>query len=87
MLPTRRTDRGIPSAAGVDVFTEAQRIWLLEKDLDDSESTLETFRKEVKAELKAIRDLVTKRLNWVVGLGFSLMIAIISVLVTVVASK
>lgn len=82
-----RIDRGVPhSMGGEPEFSQDQRIWLLERDLDESERELTHFRTEVRGELEAIRRLVTSRLNWIVGIGFSLLVAIVAVLVTVIAS-
>ena len=85
---THRTDRGRPPAVGAEpTFTEAQRLWLLERDLDDQDRELEQFRTEVRTELKAIRRLVSTRLNMLVGIGFTLLVAVVSVLITVLASQ
>lgn len=81
-----RIDRGF-AGGGEEAFSDRQRIFLLERDLDDSDRQLGEFRTEVKAELAAMRKLVTSRLNWLVGLGFSLLIAVIVVLVTAVLSS
>jgi hypothetical protein len=78
---TGRTDRGF-STGGTTPFSEAQRIYLLERDFDTSEAEDERWRAEVKAELRDIKRLVSVRLNTLVGLGFSLLIAVIAVLVT-----
>jgi hypothetical protein len=81
-----RVDRGF-TGGGEEAFSDRQRIFLLERDLDESDRQLGEFRKEVKVEMASMRKLVTTRLNYVVGLGFSLLVAVIAVLVTVVASK
>lgn len=84
----RRIDRGRKVPGSTDpLFNEAQRIFLLERDFDDWEIEDAAFKAEVKAELAAIRRLVSNRLNTLVGIGFSLLVAVIAVLVTVVASN
>lgn len=83
----RRTDRGRGPHGQVAAFTDEQRIWLLERDLDDHDDAFEQFRREVRTEMTSMRHMVSTRLNWLVGLGFSLLIAVISVLVTVQASR
>ena len=85
--PKRVTRGRVQPSTGEPLFSETQRIWLLERDFDDREIDDARFKKEVKAELEQIRRLVSNRLNWIVGLGFSLLIAVVAVLVTVVASN
>jgi hypothetical protein len=76
-----RIDRGF-SGGGEPPFSVDQRVFLLERDMDDTDRRFE----EVKDELAAMRRLVTNRLNWIVGLGFSLLVSVVAVLVTVIAS-
>lgn len=80
-----RVDRGF-SRGGEPPFTPDQRIYLLERDMDDADVSDAAFRKEVRDELIAIRRLVTNRLNMIVGIGFTLLVAVVSVLVTVIAN-
>lgn len=81
-----RVDRGF-ATGGSTPFTEGQRIYLLERDFDVSETEDEKWKAEVKAELADMKHLVSTRLNTLVGIGFSLLIAVVAVLVTVVASN
>jgi hypothetical protein len=76
-----RIDRGT-TAGGDPPFSQAQRIYLLERDFDMSEIEDEKWKAEVKTELRDIKRLVSVRLNTLVGIGFSLLIAVIAVLVT-----
>ena len=81
-----RVDRGLKTPGGAPLFTEAQRIFLLEHDLDAAERDEAEFREEMRSEMAAIRTLVTSRLNWIVGIAFSLLVAVVTVLVTVIAN-
>lgn len=83
----RRTDRGIGPGGQPAPFTDEQRIWLLERDLDEHDEEFTKFRLEVRTEMKTMRTMVATRLNWLVGLGFGLLVSVISVLVTVLASR
>lgn len=85
---SKRIDRSKQDpVTGAPYFNEGQRIWLLERDFDKRDIDDEEWKRQVKEELGEIRRLVSSRLNWIVGLGFSLLIAVVAVLVTVVASK
>jgi len=83
---SNRVDRGF-SRGGEPPFTEAQRIWLLERDFDQSDQQLAEFRVEVRGELEAIRKLVSTRLNVLAGVGFTLLVSVIGVLVAVLAGQ
>lgn len=96
--PQRRTDRGSQDPTGNPRFTDEQRLWLLERDMDVQESELGAFRGEVRRELQALRSsfeaeaaavrrLVTSRLNWIVGLGFTLLISVVVALITAVVAS
>ncbi len=91
-----RTSRG--SGRNGEAFSVEQRIYLLERDLDafEGESTtdlaliraqIHLVREELHQGQEDIRKTVTSRLNVLVAIGFSLLLAIISVLVTVVLNK
>lgn len=80
---TRRTDRGTTDHGSQQAFSEAQRIWLLERDLDDSDQAFHEFRTDVNSKLNG----VTLRMNWLVGIAFLLLVSVVSVLVTVIASR
>ncbi len=69
-----RVDRGY-GGDGTAPFSVDQRVFLLERDMD-----------EFTNEMEAMRKLVSNRLNWIVGLGFSLLISVVAVLVTVIAN-
>ncbi len=77
-----RVDRGF-AAGGEPPFDQGQRIWLLERDLDDYDQEF----KELREEVVAMRRLVTTRLNTIIALAFSLLISVVAVLVTVIASS
>lgn len=79
---TSRTDRGFQTG-GEPAFSESQRIFLLERDLDE----IERVHAELRDEIKAIRRMVAQRLNVLVGIGFSLLLSIVAVLVTVIANR
>jgi hypothetical protein len=81
---SHRVDRGRTTQPGVGApFSEEQRIWLLERDLDVQDKDME----EIRLEMKTLRKTVTTRLNWLVGLGFAMLMSVVSVLVTVIASQ
>lgn len=97
----RRTDRGLPlPPSGEPAFTDGQRIWLLERDLDNVDDRFDEFklelralRTEQKAEHQKLRtevggklDGVNSKLWWLVGIGFSLLVAVIAVLATALSS-
>lgn len=82
-----RTARGELDEHGRPRFSQEQRLWLLERDLDAGDESDAAFRKEVRTEMRAMRTLVTSRLNWIVGLGFSLLIAVVVALVTAVIAQ
>lgn len=85
--PAARTARGERDpSTNSPRFTDAQRLWLLERDFDVREDEDETFRSEVRNELIAIRRLVTSRLNWIVGLFIGLLIAVVVALITAIIS-
>ncbi len=97
MADIGRTDRGF-ERGGEPPFSAEQRLYLLERDLDafEKESTadralirleLAAVRQELRDGQEKIRKTVTSRLNVLVAIGFSLLLAIISVLVTVVANR
>lgn len=77
-----RAGRGF-SGGGEDPFSVGQRIYLLERDLDENDVHLD----EIREEMKAIRKMVTNRLNVLVGIGFSLLLSVVAVLITVIASQ
>lgn len=92
-----RTDRGF-QRGNEPPFTPEQRIYLLERDLDvfEQESStdrrriresIEELREEIRATEVRTRKTVGARLNVLVAIGFSLLLAIISVLVTVVVNR
>lgn len=84
----RRTDRGLPvGARGEPSFSEDQRIWLLERDLDETDRQFDRFRNEVREQFEEIKTMVSRRLWWLTGIGFSLLISVLGVLVAVVASQ
>ncbi len=79
---TGRVDRGF-QGGGEAPFSIDQRVFLLERDMDENDGHIA----DVRAEVVALRKLITTRLNVLVGIGFSLLIAVVSVLVTVIASQ
>lgn len=91
-----RADRGFPRG-GEQAFTTEQRIYLLERDFDAAEKITSEYRKHLEVQLdalrkelregqSAIRRTVTTRLNVLVAVGFSLLLSIVAVLVTVIAN-
>ncbi len=80
---THRTGRGEEGRGRPAAFSESQRIWLLERDLDENDKEFEEFRKEITAKLGGI----SARMSWLVGIAFLILVSITSVLVTVIASR
>lgn len=84
----KRVDRGRRNpSTGEPLFNDNQRIFLLEREFDERETADDQWKAEVKAELKDIRKLVSNRLNWIITLGFSLLVSVVGVLVAVAANK
>lgn len=85
---TNRTDRGRSrSATGEPTFSEQQRVWLLERDLDEQDHQARLFREEVRKDFEEMKSIVSRRLNWLTGVGFSLLVSVLGVLVAVIASR
>lgn len=97
----RRTDRGLPAVpSGEPAFSESQRLWLLERDLDNHDDRFDEFKMELRAlrkdqrdEHQKLRDEVGSKLDSVnsnlwklVGVGFAILTAVLAVLVTVIVS-
>lgn len=101
MADERRTDRGLPSIpSGEPAFNMDQRIWLLERDLDNVDDAFDSFRVQLqelrkdqreehaklRAEVGGKLDGVNSKLWWLVGIGFSLLVAVIAVLATALST-
>ncbi len=100
MADERRTDRGLPAIPSVEpAFTDTQRLWLLERDLDNVDDRFDEFkgelrgiRREQKEEHAKLRSEVGGKLDAVnsnmwklVGIGFALLSAVLGVLIAVIA--
>lgn len=77
-----------------------QRIWLLERDLDNVDDAFDSFRVQLqelrkdqreehaklRSEVGGKLDGVNSKLWWLVGIGFSLLVAVIAVLATALST-
>lgn len=97
MADERRTDRGLPALpSGEPAFTVDQRVWLLERDFDNADDAFDNFRiqlqelrkdqrdehAKLRSEVGGKLDVLNSKLWWLVGIGFSLLVAVIAVLAT-----
>lgn len=98
----RRTDRGLPALpSGDPAFSDTQRLWLLERDLDNVDDRFDEFkmelqllRREQRAAHEKLNEAVGEKLDKVngnlwrlVGVGFAVLTAVLAVLVTVISNS
>lgn len=102
LVDERRTDRGLPTLpSGEPSFSEAQRIWLLERDLDGVDDRFDEMRVEFRDmreeqthQHEKLRDEVGKKIDavnlklwWLVGIGFTLLLTVIGVLIAALSGS